>query len=316
MSKSALMTSAAMPQYRNDAEAEEKKALEKEKSEGEKPEEKSDAAKADAEAGQKLDRMLSCLDSMSKRMDALEESEKKDDDDDDEEEMADKKKDAKRKDEWPDKDEKKDAKRKDAKKDAQVNKIAADDDDDAKKDDDEDMDEDDDKAKRLAADKKKDSRKDSRADSELIARLDRLERMRSVTDEDRAAMAQIQSRADSAYTMLGDAAPRFMDGEEKNDYRIRLLKKLQPKSPKWKDYDFAKADSALLDIAEKDIYADAVASAMSPADLAEGHLRMIKKVDETGRPHILWAGQPRAWMQQFQPPTRRVTQFETRSRPN
>lgn len=333
LNKSALMASASSLTYRNDAETEEKKALVEEKKEGS---EATADAKADAEAGQKLDRMLSCLDSMSKRMDALEEDEKEDDDDDDDDDDSrkDKRKDSKRRDEDDDKpafmkDKRKDSKRRDE----HDEKIAADkkrgDWDDEKEDDD---DEDDDKAKKLAADKskkdddeddekpafmkdkKKDSsRSDRRADSELLARLDRLERARDVTDEDRAKMSSIQSRADSAYMMLGDAAPRYMDGEEPLDYRRRLIKKLQTKSSTWKDVDLSRADSAMLDVAEKQIYADAVASAMSPVDLAEGHLRMIRKTDETGRTHVMWAGQPRAWMQQFQPPTRRVTNFETRS---
>jgi hypothetical protein len=29
---------------------------------------------------------------------------------------------------------------------------------------------------------------------------------------------------------------------------------------------------------------------------------------------VSWVGQPRAWMSQFAPPTRRVTNIETRSR--
>jgi hypothetical protein len=325
--KSALMGSASLPTYRNDAEKEEKEALKEEKKEGAAGS-KDDSTKADADAGEKLDRMLTCLDSMSKRMDALEEADKKkdsaksDDDDDDDDARKDKRKDKrkdsrrkdehdekiaadkKRKDEWPDKDEKKDS---------------------AKSDDDDD-DDDDDKAKELAADKaKKDAkrkdddddakRKDSRADSdlaELRAIVARLERAHNITSEDRANMAVIQSRADSVYQMFGDSAPKFMDGEEPLDYQRRLIKKMQPKSAEWKDIDLSRADSAMLDLAEKKIFADAILAAQFPTDLAEGQLRMVRKPDETGRQITTWYGEPRSWMQEFMPPTRRVTSFETR----
>jgi colicin import membrane protein len=297
-------------------ETEEKEALKEEKKEGEKA---TDSTKADADAGTKLDRVLSCLDSMGKRMDSIEEMEKKrgdsakkaDDDDDDEDEdddkakrlAADKKKDSKRKDGEMPEAFKKD-KRKDSKKaDEHDEKIAADK---KKSDDDDDDDED--------CDDRKDSKKaDSRADS-LQRQLDELKaKVAPRADDEEAALADAQARADSAYMMAGDAAPRWLPGEPVLAYRRRLLKKHQAKSTEWKDIDLAKADSAVLEIAEKRIYADSIAANTSPGSVSEGTLRMIKKSDETGRVHVSWVGQPRAWMSQFAPPTRRIQQIRTRS---
>jgi 8-oxo-dGTP pyrophosphatase MutT (NUDIX family) len=302
------------------AEAEEKEALKEEKKEEKKEGEKAtDSTKADADAGTKLDRVLSCLDSMGKRMDSMEETEKKRRGDskkaDDWEDM--KKKDSKKADDDDDEDEdddkakrlaadkKKDSKRKDAKKaDEHDEKIAADKKKDSKADDDDDDD-----------DSKKDSKKaDSRADS-LQRQLDELKaKVAPRADDEEAALADAQARADSAYMMAGDAAPRWLPGEPVLAYRRRLLKKHQAKSSEWKDIDLAKADSAVLEIAEKRIYADSIAANTSPGSVSEGTLRMIRKSDETGRVHVSWVGQPRAWMSQFAPPTRRIQQIRTRSR--
>jgi 8-oxo-dGTP pyrophosphatase MutT (NUDIX family) len=294
------------------AEAGEKTALETEKKEGEKATDSS--KKADAGAGEQLDRVLSCLDSMSKRMDSIEEMEKSrkdsakkaDDDDDcttdDEEEdeepkklVADKKKDSKRKDgEMPEQFKKN--KRKDSKKaDEHVEKIAADDEDE---------------------EEEKDEKKaDARTDSSMQRRLDELERMvKPRTDADEAALADAQTRADSAYMMMGGAAPRPLDGESVLAYRRRLLRPHQTKSGSWKEVDLARADSQVLEIAEKQIYADSIAASSSPSSVPEGQLIMRRKADETGRVHVTWGGQPRAWLSQFAPPTRRVVSVETRSR--
>jgi hypothetical protein len=309
-------------------EVEEKKALSEEKKEEKKDSVKSaDAAKADADAGTKLDRVLSCLDSMGKRMDSIEEMEKKRGDSakkaaDEWPDKDEKKKDAKKAD-WDEDDEeeeegnakrlaadkKKDSKRKDAKKaDEHDEKIATDKKKDSKKSDDDDDDDD---------DSKKDSKKaDSRADS-LQRRVDELEaKLAPRGDADQAALADAQSRADSAFAMAGEVgAFKPLDGESVIGYRIRLLKKHQAKSPKWKDANLKviAADSITFENAEKEIYDDSIAANTSPGSVGEGTLRMIRKSDETGRVHVSWIGQPRAWMSQFAPPTRRVVQIRTRS---
>lgn len=231
--------------------------------------EKADAeakAKADADAGTKLDKVLSCLDSFGKRFDSVEK--RMDSLDEREKSKADA--DAKAK---------ADAEEDERKKTMTAEQIAADK---AKKDADEA--EKKEKADADAKEKADAEEKQKIADSlsDVRKRIDAVDAKlpRAMTDTDRASMADAQAKADSVYSAFGASAPRFLEGESLIDYRKRLASKLKEHSKAWKDVDVsAIADSAVIDVAEQQIYADAMQAANHPVDVPAGVLREINRVD-------------------------------------
>lgn len=246
------------------------------------------AAKADADAGEKLDKVLACMDSVSKRMDAFEDKFKKGDgeEDDTAKIAADKAK--------------KDAEEEEEKKKADAAK---------RKDepgDNEDM------AERIKAkEKEKADAAAAKADSESIRkRIDDVERMlpKHITDADYASMADAQARYDGVFSLFGDAASRPLQGETPLAYRRRLAGTLKVHSKNWKEVDLATiADDATFAIVEGQVLADAQAAALAPSSAPEGELRPVRRRDPTGRTITEYVGHPSAWMNQFGVNRRRLT---------
>jgi hypothetical protein len=174
-----------------------------------------------------------------------------------------------------------DAKKADAKK-ADAKK--ADDDDDAKDDDDDDdkkSDDDDDKKDDAAkkADSMGELRRQIAGQAEVIARLERM--MKPKTDDEHAAFADAQARADAIYQGFGKHAPRPLEGELLMDYRKRLATNLKMHSSRWKSSKLTRLDDETFGNIEGQIYDDAMAAAANPVDLEVGELRMVTKVDPT-----------------------------------
>lgn len=234
--------------------------------EAKKPDE---AKKADSDAGEKLDKLLSMMDSFGKRMDATDARM---------DAMEGKKADAAKKDE----DEKKGE-------DGKPEKVAAD-------------------KKADASEDKKTEEEDKKADASAAVIADLSQRLEKVTslipksmnDKEYHDMRDTQARADAIYVAFGQRAPRPLDGENLSGYRRRLAKDLQVHSPNWKGIELsAFADDAAFAVAEAQIYADATHAAQNPVDLPEGTLRAVTRADSTGRQITSFYGQPKAWMQGF-----------------
>ena len=260
---------------------------------------KADKAKKDADeaefaasgggggSAEVLDKTLKCLDSISSRMDAMEESEKER-----ETRRADKKarKDAARSRRDMDEEERKKADAK-AKTDAEEKEKT------------------DSKAKadaKVAADAK--AKAD--AEEEHRKRLDDFEKRlpKQMTDADYAAVADSQVRADRIYLMHGARASRPMDGETHMAYRRRLANGLKDHSPAWKEIDispFVNDEKAFSNI-EHQIYADAENAGLHPVASSEDFLREIIEQDVTGRKISSFVGRPSAWMKEFAPQRRRL----------
>jgi 8-oxo-dGTP pyrophosphatase MutT (NUDIX family) len=242
------------------ADAEEKEKAEKEKADA--------AAKDDADVGTKLDKMLSHVDTMmgkidaiGKRVDALE------GEDEPERLAADKaKKDAEEK-------EKADAAAKD---DAKKRADAADTE----------------VSRRIQA-------------VEKIAK-DAMSMAKPLADDDHARLADAWTRTDDVCTAFGVKTPRPMPGESSMQFRRRVAKSLQEHSKTWKAVDLSSAafaDEAAFGIAESQILAEAAAVARSPASVKPGELREITK---TVRGHEVteFVGDPRSWMDPLAGPVR------------
>lgn len=273
--------------------------------------EKKTEERGDADAGMKLDKLLSAIDGMcekvdslhgrmdsaEKRMDSMEHM-RKDASEKEEEKREDKRKDAAEdvKEEKSEQvDSKKDAKRKDAdeeereEKEAEPEETAAD----RKRKDMKRKDEDGEEAEKEAA--KKDSRE--RGDSVTISAKDlndlrtRLRDLETAkpkprTDADFHAITEQQARYDSVFQALGQGpAPLPMSGEDVTAYKLRCASKLKAYSPRWKDSNLytVGADSAALEIADRQILEDAVEASRAPVDLEPGELREIVRQDATGR---------------------------------
>jgi hypothetical protein len=207
------------------------------------------------------------------------------------------------------------AKKADATKKADTKK-SDDDDDDDKKDDEfppkkaKDDDDDDDDKKDDAA--KADSvalRRMIQNQAVTIRRLEEL--MKPKSDDEHAAFADAQARADAVFNGFGQRAPRPLEGEALVDYRKRLATKLKGYSPAWKSVKFSQLPEEAFSIAETQVYADAALAASNPADLNPGELREVSKIDpRTSQKTIVFYGKEH-FVKQMGRPGRRVQSFRT-----
>ncbi|HAL6008876.1 TPA: NUDIX domain-containing protein [Escherichia coli] len=133
-----------------------------------------------------------------------------------------------------------------------------------------------------------------------------------LSDEERNEVADAQVKADSVFSCFGKRAPVPLSGEKPLSYRRRLMIQLQEHSPDFKSVDLSSiADSALLSVAEKTIYADAQKSAS--LSVGPGMLREIKRADATGRQISTFEGDPAATWAPFQSGKRQVTSFNNQA---
>lgn len=133
-----------------------------------------------------------------------------------------------------------------------------------------------------------------------------------LSDEERNEVADAQVKADSVFSCFGKRAPVPLSGEKPLAYRRRLMIQLQEHSPDFKTVDLSTiADSALLSVAEKTIYADAQKSAS--LSVGPGMLREIKRADATGRQISTFEGDPAATWAPFQSGKRQVISFNNQA---
>lgn len=281
---------------------------------------KDDARRMDAEVGGKLDKLLTGLDSIGKRMDAME---KRMDDDDakrddaarmDAEACADaRKRFSARKDDDDDDTYKKrhDAEEESAKKErmekGDPEPVAADRAKRARKDAEEE-----DKEKMAAADKKRKDDDDAKkrddaaradsVDSKIQAQIDdlRSKMPAQLTEEERAAYAGEQARADSVLAMDGKRAPAPLLGETLTAYKHRLFALIKPYSPKWKDTDSLKiGDAAAFGNVQGMCYADAAEAMRVPQNPQPGFLQMRERQSGSGHTIREFFGDPAGFVGLF-----------------
>ncbi|WP_321913572.1 NUDIX domain-containing protein [Paraburkholderia sp. J11-2] len=203
-------------------------------------------AKADSE---KWDKLMSAVDSLSKRVDSMCEAKKADAMPADEMPVGDKKADSA---------EDKDAKEKEA------------------------------EAAKLKAEAKEEEAKADAEKSALLARVSQLENLlvqtasltpKPLTDADHAAFADAQAKADSVYSAFGKQAPRALNGEDVLAYKKRLAAPMKSHSSAWKNADLSKLEADVFAIAEESIYADAAMAANSPAAGEQGERSRTRRLD-------------------------------------
>lgn len=290
-----------------------------------------DKEKADARRDEAIDKVLSGLDAVMKRQDAWEkeakdrkDAEEKSRRDAEESAMMDAKK---RRDEEHEEWKKEDAEaceRDDAEEKAECDaheakgdskEVAADK---ARKDRRKRMD-----ARRKDAEKEEKDRKDAQAradaakvtaDSDLAKRIADGIRAHTRSDSDTAVMADMQMRADAVHQAFGNRAPAPMLGETTVDYRLRLARGLQKHSTPWKEVNLGILENAALNVAESQIYADAVVASRNHDDLPDGQLIPIRRTDpETGHRITEFRGRTTIF-KSLSAPSQRVTAFLTANR--
>lgn len=147
-------------------------------------------------------------------------------------------------------------------------------------------------------------------DAEEEAKMDEEEAAKA--DEEEAKYADAQAKADSVFAAFGKSASRPLSGESLMSYRKRLLRGLQAYSDSYKEVNLASIkDAALLNVAEKQIFADALVAAKSPLVYAADQLVEIHEKDRAGRTITKFKGAMSAWLNDFKVEPMRATKFHT-----
>lgn len=286
-----------------------------------------DKARGDAEGGN-IDKVLSHLDGIGKRLDAIEardkaraDAEEKARRDADEMAMADA------------------GKRRDAEREAWMKEDAAEcARDDAEEEKERGEHEKKGEAKEAAADKARKDRRDRmdkrRKDAEKAEadRKDAEERARSDSqttiakavadalakharsDADTEALADTQMRADAVHNAFGTRAPAPMSGETTADYQLRLARNFQKHSARWKDINLGVLEPAARGIAIGDIYNDAVVASRRTDDLPEGQIIYTTRTDATTGHRITEGRGRNTFIHSLKRDSMRVTKFMTERR--
>lgn len=132
-----------------------------------------------------------------------------------------------------------------------------------------------------------------------------------------SAMTDARVKADSAYTACGKQAPSPFSGEKALDYRKRVLLGMQKHSEKHKAVNIrAIADSATLSVLEEAIYGEARKSIENEMNNTLGQLHKRVRMDEAGRRITEYQGDPNVWLAAFKTPGRRLAKINTQGSQN
>ena len=144
---------------------------------------------------------------------------------------------------------------------------------------------------------------DDEEDDKVAAKMDAMH----------SRFADAQAKADSVFAAFGKSASRPLQGESLSSYRKRLLRGLQGYSDAYKAVNLrAIFDKALLEIAEKQIFADAMAKAKTPVAYGDA-LVEHRTTDRTGRTISTFSGPVSAWLDDFKVAPMRVMEFRTQN---
>ena len=128
--------------------------------------------------------------------------------------------------------------------------------------------------------------------------------------EEDHAKADAQSRADAVAQMFGSRAPAPMMGESSMNYRKRLLRNFARHSTFAKaDFDTIAADAATFANVENIVYADAAEASKTP-DVPSGQLLKRTRTTETGHVINEFFGNE-TFIKQLRMPSKYVTEFLT-----
>jgi hypothetical protein len=170
-------------------------------------------------------------------------------------------------------------------------------------------------ARRVAADRQARSDNfDPAAFAALSSSVAELKKRQSRPMADLNAFADTQAKADSVMRALGSAAEPPMAGEDLVSYKIRMHRKMQPHSPRWKgvELQLIAADQVALDNILGEIRADAMTAATSPVGMPEFQHRKITETAPGGHTITRFVGNGTIF-KQLSRPVRHVAYIGTRT---
>jgi hypothetical protein len=130
--------------------------------------------------------------------------------------------------------------------------------------------------------------------------------------EDERAMAEMQSRADAAYTAANRRAPPPLPLERASEYRRRLADGVKAYSPRFREVDLSNVVDAGLNVIEEQIFQDAVVHGRT-AGLRAREIKPIQNRTAAGHTTIEFVGGPEAhFVRAFERPARRGAQIAGR----
>ncbi|MET4752560.1 hypothetical protein [Bradyrhizobium sp. RT11b] len=155
---------------------------------------------------------------------------------------------------------------------------------------------------------------DPAAFAALSSSVAELKKRQSRPMKDLNAYADVQAKADSVMRALGSAAEPPMAGEDLVSYKIRMHRKMQPHSPRWKgvELQLIAADQVALDNVLGEIRTDAMTAAMSPVGMPEFQHRKITKTMPGGHTVHEFIGNGTIF-KQLSRPVRHVAYIGTRN---
>ncbi|UQD95228.1 hypothetical protein [Bradyrhizobium japonicum] len=171
--------------------------------------------------------------------------------------------------------------------------------------------EDDMMAQRTAADSVDDFRHEVRVLTSAVADL-RKNQTRPISDLNK--FADSQAKADAVMVALGSRAEPPMHAEHHTDYLIRLHRKMQPHSPRWKgvDLNLIARDPGALDGVCDQIRADAMASSTDTSGMKPLEHRKIVEAMPSGHVLTRFVGNG-TFVKQLSRPVRHVAYIGTRN---
>jgi len=122
---------------------------------------------------------------------------------------------------------------------------------------------------------------------------------KDLSDDDRNALSEAESKADAIFLAFGKSAPRPLMNENHLPYRRRIAKTLQPHSKRFKSINLGVLDATSFGAIEAEIYKDALDAARSPEGMPPNGLMPVKRRSFGNREIIEWRGSPRAFLAPF-----------------
>jgi hypothetical protein len=117
---------------------------------------------------------------------------------------------------------------------------------------------------------------------------------------------EARARLDEVIQPFNRSAPRPFTDENAELYRKRTLPMVQQYAPNYQNVKVDEARGSAFYLLEKQIYDDARQEARRPTQIPEGELRQVTKYDASGRPYYDFYGSPRAWIDTFAGPKKRL----------
>jgi hypothetical protein len=169
-------------------------------------------------------------------------------------------------------------------------------------------------AQQTAADRARSDSVDPAAFASLARSVGELTKKMTRPLGDRNSFADAQAKADAVMRTLGSQAEPPMAGEHLVDYQIRLARKMQPHSAKWKGVELSiiAAASKAFEIALDNIRADAMQAGNNPVDLKPFEYREITEESRGGHRITRFVGNGSIF-KQLSRPVRHVSYIGTRN---